>query len=153
MRTSFSWGVSIARGSRCRERSSTIRAPTGGAECRTCPRHARPRSQWCYWMEPCPLAAAPPILRTPIHSLVAGRAFTVVGGGFALNAALDAELYDIGSRSWSLGSPPTFSLSPEPYVAVASAVDHRLLALTSRQEAVAYDAGADYWSRITRPPS
>ena len=85
--------------------------------------------------------------------LMGGRAFTVFGGGFALNAALDAELYDIGSRSWSLGSPPTFSLSPEPYVAVASAVDHRLLALTSRQEAVAYDAGADYWSRITRPPS
>ena len=85
--------------------------------------------------------------------LMGGRAFTVFGGGFALNAALDTELYDIGSRSWSLGSPPTFSLSPEPYVAVASAVDHRLLALTSRQEAVAYDAGADYWSRITRPPS
>jgi len=86
--------------------------------------------------------------------LMGGTASTVFGGGFALNAGLDAEIFDVGSKSWSLGSPPSSSVSPEPFAAVAPMADHRLLILTQPlPQAIAYDVGADYWSRITRPPS
>jgi len=85
--------------------------------------------------------------------LMGGRAFNRFGGGFALNPVLDAEIFDVGSKSWSLGSPPNSNVGPEPFAAVAPAGHNRLLVLTQPlQGAVAYDVGADYWSRVTSPP-
>ena len=66
---------------------------------------------------------------------------------------LDAEIFDIRSRSWSLGSPLGVNLQLPEFAAVAPTTSRRILVLTQPLErAFAYDVGADYWSRVTPPP-
>jgi Kelch motif protein len=86
--------------------------------------------------------------------LVGGSSFNRFGGGFAATPGLDAEIFDVRSRSWSLGSPPGVNLHIPIFVAAAPIATQRILALSAPpQPALAYDAGSDYWSRITRPPA
>jgi galactose oxidase-like protein/Kelch motif protein len=85
--------------------------------------------------------------------LIGGTAFDSFGGGFVALPGLDAEIFDIRSRSWSLGSPLGVNLQLPEFAAVASITSQRILVLAQPLEvAFAYDVGADYWSRVTPPP-
>jgi hypothetical protein len=85
--------------------------------------------------------------------LIGGSAFNTFGGGFVANPSLDAEIFDVGSRSWRLGSPPGLHLNVPGFAAAAPVAAHRFLVLApAPQLAIAYDAGADYWSRVTSAP-
>jgi hypothetical protein len=85
--------------------------------------------------------------------LIGGTAFDTFGGGFVATPGLDAEIFDIRSRSWSLGSPLGMNLQLPEFAAVAPITAQRILVLAQPlQVAFAYDVGADYWSRVTPPP-
>jgi hypothetical protein len=80
------------------------------------------------------------------------------GGGFAVNPALDAELFDLGSGTWTIGSPPT-STAANSFVALFDAVaplhDGRMLLLGPAQGsflAFTYDPAADFWQVAGSPP-
>lgn len=80
------------------------------------------------------------------------------GGGFAINPALDAELFDLGSRTWTIGSSPT-STAANSFVALFEAVaplhDGRMLLLGQAQGsflAVTYNPTADFWEVAGSPP-
>ncbi|HYM50648.1 MAG TPA: kelch repeat-containing protein [Candidatus Limnocylindrales bacterium] len=85
--------------------------------------------------------------------VMGGSAFNTFGGGFVANPSLDAEIFDVRSRSWSLGSPPGFNLNVPAFAAVAPVAAQRILVLApAPQVALAYDVGADYWSSVTPAP-
>jgi hypothetical protein len=85
--------------------------------------------------------------------LIGGTAFDTFGGGFVATPGLDAEIFDIRSRSWSLGSPLGVNLQLPEFAAVAPITSQRILVLAQPLEvAFAYVVGADYWSRVTPPP-
>ena len=85
------------------------------------------------------------------------------GGGFAVNPALDSELFDLGSGTWTIGSPPT-SGAANNFVALFDAVaplhDGRMLLLGQVQNpsrppsflAFTYDPTADFWEAAGAPP-
>jgi hypothetical protein len=80
------------------------------------------------------------------------------GGGFAVNPALDSESFDLGSGTWTIGSPPT-SGAANNFVALFDAVaplhDGRMLLLGQVQGsflAFTYDPTADFWEVAGSPP-
>jgi hypothetical protein len=93
--------------------------------------------------------------------MMGGEAFagSPNGGGFAVNPALDAELYDSGSGTWTIGAPPT-SQAANSFVAFFAAVaplrDGRMLLLGQTRFgflAYTYEPTADLWQSAGQPPS
>jgi Galactose oxidase, central domain len=85
--------------------------------------------------------------------VIGGTAFNTFGGGFVATPGLDAEIFDVRSRSWDLGSPLGINLRPPEFAALAPVAGQRILMLAQPLEvAFAYDVGADYWSSVTPPP-